>query len=223
MATLTELVDTIAEVEGLDPSSVALIARYIREAGLITTGGRGPSAARMSFRDAAHLVIGVSAARATQDAAKIVSVYRKLEAYRFISQDQPNEDLKFGTLGEAIKQLLAALAAGELPKIFLNDGVQDVMQLAFSRGEFHIALRFRRPDPAAFLLITPLPKSALESEEATEVLLDLYRGSGLSFSFHQPRQRGTRKKPKSKADRMEETTITHRTLGAVAKLLSSRR
>ena len=76
MATLTELVETIAEAEGLDPTSVGLIARYIREAGLITTGGRGPSAARMDFSDAAHLLIGVNATKAAQDAAKIVSISR---------------------------------------------------------------------------------------------------------------------------------------------------
>ena len=49
MATLSALVDTIAAVEGIDPATVTLVARHIREARLIRTGGRGPSAAAFVF------------------------------------------------------------------------------------------------------------------------------------------------------------------------------
>jgi hypothetical protein len=177
----------------------------------------------MNFSDAAHLLIGVNATSAMQDAAKIVSVYRELEAYKIISILDRDMDEKYGTLCEAIEQLLAALAACELPEIFLNADVADQLRTAFSQGEFYVALRFSRPDPSALLEITTLPKEAATSEEATEALLKTFGDVGLSFSFRGPRRRGRSKRPGNKADRTEETMITHRTLGAVAKLLSNER
>src|ERR1700722_4299287 len=81
MGTLSHLVETIAAVEGIDPATVALIARHIREANLISTGGRGPSAARMTITDAANLLIGVNATRIAAEAAQVVRTLRSLTAY----------------------------------------------------------------------------------------------------------------------------------------------
>ena len=47
-ATLSELVNAVAMVEGLDPAAVGLTARLIREAGFISSSGRGRSAAQES-------------------------------------------------------------------------------------------------------------------------------------------------------------------------------
>src|ERR1700704_3688635 len=81
MTTLSELVNTIAKVEGIDPATVTLIARSVREAGFITTGGRGPSAARMTYRDAANLIIAVNASPTAREAPHTVQVYRALESW----------------------------------------------------------------------------------------------------------------------------------------------
>jgi hypothetical protein len=222
MATLTELVETIADVEGIEPSSVNLIARYVREAGLIATGGRGPSAARMGLTDAANLLIAVNATTTATDAAKTVSAYRKFESYEFLGRADPRPDKKYGTLGEAIEQLIDAVATGDLPEIFLNRGVPFDLQEAFSRGDIHIALRFRRSEPAAFMkIITILPPDVMTPAMAEE-WVETLGGVRISFSFYPPKQPPPRRKKKNRpADRFEETTIGYQTLKSVGRLLRS--
>src|SRR5258706_13319943 len=66
MATLSELVDAVAEAEGMDSASVALIARYAREAGVLWKKGTGPCAARMRVAGPGdHLVTGKRSSLAT--------------------------------------------------------------------------------------------------------------------------------------------------------------
>jgi hypothetical protein len=66
------LVKTVARLEGIDPATVALVARTVREAGLIATGGRGASAAKMDVKDATNLLIGVNASDMARDAPLLV-------------------------------------------------------------------------------------------------------------------------------------------------------
>jgi hypothetical protein len=61
MARLSDLVQTVADATGETAASVTVIARFLREAGLIATGGRGPSAARMTAPDLASLLLAVTA------------------------------------------------------------------------------------------------------------------------------------------------------------------
>jgi hypothetical protein len=216
MATLSELVDTIAAVEDIDPATVALMARYIREAGLISTGGRGPSAATMSLRDAANLLIGVNATTTAVEAARTVSAYRELEAHAIRrAPDEPR--MKYGTLGEAIEQLIHAIIVGELPEIFLHQEVPYALQYSFREGYVDIALKFRKSDGSASARIArtfPVEPSLAEEWLATGV------GESIFFAFYPPRQRGSPRKRKNRiADRIEETTIGYRTLSAVGKLL----
>jgi hypothetical protein len=59
MATPGDLVKVTAAVLGLPEVYVHSIYRALREAGLVTKGGRGPSAARMSPKDAAALLVAI--------------------------------------------------------------------------------------------------------------------------------------------------------------------
>lgn len=61
MAKLSDLIRTVAAATGEAESSVNVIARNLREHGLIATGGRGRQAATMSAADAASLLLGVGA------------------------------------------------------------------------------------------------------------------------------------------------------------------
>jgi hypothetical protein len=230
MATLTELIDTIAAVEGLDRSTVSLIARYIREAGLITTRGRGTSAATMGLTDAANLLIGVNATATAADAPRMVTAYRKLESYEPKPKADPGPPNKYGTLGQAIEQLVHATGVGELPEVFLSRETPSSLQKAFPRGEVHIDMKFRRPIPSASLKIasilkldehtleldeewsdTEIPREDLSEE--TEIFEDLF------FEFYPPKVRGPPRKKKTAGDRLEEITIGYLTLSAVGKLL----
>jgi hypothetical protein len=244
MATLTQLVDTIAAVEGLERSTVNLIARYVREAGLIATHGRGTSAATMGIKDAANLLIGVNATTTGKDAARTVSAYRALVSYEFKVKRDPRPAKRYGTLGEAIEQLVDATGVGELPEVFLNREVPDDLQDAFP--DVHIDMKFRRPILTASLriaLIRELDELPFESSEErleTETLpgtgewvedehvvvaeiaqvSEIGIPEGLFFAFYPPKLLGPpRKKKTIVADRLEEITIGYRTLSAVGKLL----
>jgi hypothetical protein len=162
-------VDTVATVEGLDPATVRLVARYIREVKLIAKRGRGPSAAAMGLRDAANLLIGVNATRVAAEAATAVSVYRELEAHEFRVAADPRPPVKYATLGAAIEQLLDAIGAGELPEQFLDKGVPFDLQTAFAGGEVHVELKFRVTTTSAFLGIAMVPEPDAISRSDVEL------------------------------------------------------
>jgi hypothetical protein len=239
MATLTQLVDTIAAVEGLERSTVNLVARYVREAGLIATHGRGTSAATMGVRDAANLLIGVNATATGKDAARTVSVYRALVSYEFRAKRDPGPAKKYGTLGEAIEQLVDAAGEGKLPEVFLNREVPDDLQDAFP--DVHIDMKFRRPIPFASLKITSTQEHELTpdfNEEGSETKIsegtrvwevenvaeEVGTETGIPedffFEFSPPKLLGPpRRKKTIVGDRLEEVTIGYRTLSSIGELL----
>jgi hypothetical protein len=221
MATLSELVETIARVEGLDSSAVNLVARYVREAGLITTGGRGSSAATMFVTDAANLLIAVNATTAAVDAAKITRTYRALEAYEPRNEADPRPPNKYGTLGEAVEQLFEATITAQPLEIFLGQELPVELHDAFLTGQAEIELKFARPIPSATLHVTCLPTE----EEMSPTLARYFSDTGVTpqvfFRFEAQKGRGSPKPKKlGTADRTEATTIGFRTVQAVAQLLS---
>ena len=60
MASPGQLVDVVAKWFGLTPSTVTQFDRLLAKNGLRTKGGRGLSAARMTSRDAANLIIAIA-------------------------------------------------------------------------------------------------------------------------------------------------------------------
>jgi hypothetical protein len=220
MATLSHLVETIAAVEGIDPATVALIARNIREADLISTGGRGTSAARMTLTDAANLLIGVNATRVAAEAVDAVRAYRDLQAYEFHSLSDPSPESSLGRLGDTIEQLIEASGAGKLPDPFFEKGISLDMEETFSRGDVHIELKFRTLSPAASLRMWLLPGSDVV-DPATPAEWLYVKPPDISVLFSPTRQRRSSTNRKNiTGDRIEETTIGYRTLHAVGKLIS---
>lgn len=217
MAILSDLVERIAEVEGIDPATVSLIARHIREDGLIATHGRGPSAAKMSFADAANLLIGVNATTTVANAARTVRAYRRLQAWDFRSLSDPRPPSSLGTLSTVIEQLLDSVAKGELPEPFLKQNFDWGFQEAFSKGQVHIGLRFRRSVTTAYLRMTELPGPDVIERDAPEEWLAMMP-SRLSVVFRPVVPRGPPRK--SASDRIDEVTIGYRTLRAVGQLIA---
>ena len=72
MASIGQLITAVSEVSGVDAASVKLIARYLREAGHIAQQSTGGGAARMTYSDAAALLIGVNASSLAKDAVSAV-------------------------------------------------------------------------------------------------------------------------------------------------------
>jgi hypothetical protein len=218
MATLTELGKVISEVEGIDPARVAWIGRSLREAGLISKHGRGPSAAHMGWTDAANVLIGVNAARNAANAAKATAAYRRFRPDELEFPDGGmNRDF---TLGQAIEQLLVAAGTGQLPEVFLgipsNLGIHRNRQLSemFATGQVDVELRFRTNAPSALLRV------ALTFERMTpELAASMPALVLVHFS-----QRKVRDPPNARHDRigdcLEETTIGFRTLREVGRLIA---
>jgi hypothetical protein len=212
MATLSELARTVAEAEGMDPAAVALIARYVREAGFIQKKGRGPSAASMSVADAANLIIAVNASSSARDAPAVVPVYRDLVVHEFI------DPKAHGTFGEALELVIQSAIEGKLPGIFLSKDVPGTVQDAFNQGKASISICFSRPTPSVFISISVegpvLPGQSIGQLGGSIEALHLV------FFPMSGRQKRTLRK-KNVGDRTDDTKIGNLTIFNIAKKLRS--
>jgi hypothetical protein len=219
MATLTELVEAVAKAEGVDPTTVALIARSVREAGLITTGGRGLSAARMTYRDAANLIIAVNAYQTADTAPNTVQVYRALQGryHSFFWEGQnPEKPKVLGQFGDALETLIAAAATGTLPDVFLGTPLHKLIIAEFASSHIEIELTFHKPVPFVFLeFSTPRLDERFNPSEPIR-----YRKMGPSqrFSFELPRKAKLRAN-KNAGDKKERNSIGYATIRTVGELL----
>lgn len=68
-----ELQQLVSDALGVPFATVAMCARRLREAGLITRGGRGRSAPKMGFADAARLTVAVCVSLGSMEADKELS------------------------------------------------------------------------------------------------------------------------------------------------------
>lgn len=73
MARLSDLIATIAQAGGPPVKSLNVIARALREAGLIATGGRGAAGAQMTPSDLANMLLGLPALGDHTKAAETVA------------------------------------------------------------------------------------------------------------------------------------------------------
>jgi hypothetical protein len=216
MATIGELAATVAQAEGLDQTTVALIARYLREEGFIQKKGRGPSAARMAVADAVNLLIAVNASITAVNANKVVPVYRELAAFKFddkgrriFNVHEPVRYLKLnGTFGEALELLIGAAITGKLPDPFLSASVHRAVLDAFEQGNAEISIEFEKPDPKARIRVkVPAPEATI----MPSFVLEFWAMSNR-----------TDQRKKRTGDRKDHTEIGHLTIFSVAKVLQPR-
>jgi hypothetical protein len=213
MATISELAATVARVEGLDHSTVLLIARYLREAGFIKKKGRGPSAATMVASDAANLLIAVNASTTAVEANEVVSVYRQLAPFKV--NDKGQRSKVKGTFGEALELLIEAAITEELPNPFLSLSVHGKVLDTFKQGRTEISIEFEKPEPRARISIQPAVKK-IETSPGYEI----DRGS---FELDFDAASGRSQRQKRIGDREDHIKIGHHTIFSVAKALSSSR
>src|SRR5690606_29464750 len=92
MATPGELIKAVADVLHVPEVTISSYYRSLREAGLVTKGGRGRSAAKMTAADAAHLLIAVGGARFERETAdSVVRDYLRLQmshSARWLGQEE---------------------------------------------------------------------------------------------------------------------------------------
>ena len=112
MASPKELVQVVARETGVSEATVIVHDRNLALAGLRSVGGRGRAAARMTYRDAANLIIAVAASRNVKDSAKTVEAYAPLPAIEpLIFDDDGREVVRGETFGDALAALLEAVPA----------------------------------------------------------------------------------------------------------------
>jgi hypothetical protein len=234
MAILSQLVDVIAEVEGLDRATVNLIARYVREGGFIATTGRGSSAAKMTPAHAANLLIAVNASLTALSASQVVSQYRALQTQAatielWDSEVGETESISapisstYQTFGRAFEALIASARTSHLP-IFAESfawkvigsregNVLEAINRAVQSAKLRLSVSFAKPDPSVLIRI------------AEERSLDEYLARGappsIEISFR-PKKRRLPSRSKTKAaDRREHTMIGYPTIFAVGQLINS--
>ncbi len=192
MATLQALVGAIAEVEGINFERVRDIARKLRENHLIATDGRGTSAAKMSARDAANLLIGVNIADTARTAPDLVRRYRRLRA---------GSGTSGAFFGRELAKLISAVGAGTVA-VFADTLEYVAVRPARSdqRGaiDYRITVRFEKPVPVVRLFVR------------------WAGGQGADRTDFFERSENS---PVGISDRLVEVTITGRTLSAVGRLL----
>jgi hypothetical protein len=203
MATLSELVAAIAAVEGIDAERVAAIGRAVREHGLIRTSGRGTSAAQMSEPDAANLLIATNTADTARVAPAAVLQYRALQAWPDKRTLKARPDKRAREFGSELEELISAAKREVLADYFTKTiallGVRSHLlgKQRYPNAAYKFEITFEKPIPSVSVLI--------RASTATP--------AGIIF--------GDRREPKIKAggDRRESTSITQRTILAVANVL----
>jgi len=80
MANSRELVECVSSALELPLTEVTGHMRHLREAGLVTTGGRGVTAPRMTYEDAASLICSLYGAALMKDAVTSVKALKALPA-----------------------------------------------------------------------------------------------------------------------------------------------
>ncbi|NLH81778.1 MAG: hypothetical protein GX458_13150, partial [Phyllobacteriaceae bacterium] len=111
MARLPTLVSIIADRDNREHTTIDQMARFIREAGFISTTKRGKGASEMTAKDAANLLIGVTATESPKNAA--IEVARKSTFRRHTWPRYPEIPAPFArieaaeTFAEAMEALIA--------------------------------------------------------------------------------------------------------------------
>ena len=82
MATSGQLVEAVGEAIGFAAETVVVHMRNLREAGLVDIRGRGRSAAKMTARDAARLLMAVSGTIHVKESVGAVLSFKELSAHR---------------------------------------------------------------------------------------------------------------------------------------------
>jgi hypothetical protein len=154
MATPRKLVLTMAEALGLPEPTVTQYDRQLSESGLRSKSGRGPSAAKVTARDAANLLISILgspvAGASIKAAAATCAIYGELVERSNVAVRDPFRKLGLPSLGdlppshsllEALTTIIASAARGETFNI--------TFQRETRVADFAFGLTVTGPDPWA--------------------------------------------------------------------------
>lgn len=230
MASPGELIDAIATATGVPRARIFSAHRYLREAGFISQGGRGTSAAKMTARDAAHILIATASAKEVKDSPSLIerpgslvstAGKWKLDFLSFPPLEALPADHSFS---DAIEALIIAAA----------DGTLQMAAEAVEGGPVDLARDLAPVMNVRVAVLGPTPRGAILIEE---LLIDTEGNSWPHPDRHYERHfYGNRSVPpgggnlawmdvarpgEMDADLTTEMTFSHRTLAIVGGILSS--
>lgn len=197
MATSGELIKAVATLSGLPETTIATYFRSLREAEprLVSTGGRGPSAAKMTYIDGASMLTAVMGSRFEREPAeKIVRNFHKMLAVdgaRWVtSRQEPRmegkqdasalQDGRWILEGFELPRLsqldeghsfIDALAA--LLEVAADDGFDGALKHAFpnDRSSCFISVSVKGPRPSASILLSFIIHNGSRYEERVDYQL----------------------------------------------------
>lgn len=239
MATPGELVSRLAEVLAVSEVTLGSYYRNLREAGLVTKGGRGRSAAQMTAKDAAHLLMAVGGSRFEKEAAaKIVADYTTLElahTYRRTAipigekghlegdgiEDSSGQWIMEGLSFPRLQNLPPAHSFSDALAALIDAMVQNefLRILAAARpsqdGFFSLEVNFLGPQPSVGIQVYLYTDRFSYTEEGGYLLPELVTAnpstySGIEDDLHRRYGNG---------DLRISRTITGKTIAAIADLL----
>lgn len=126
MASPGELVEEAARVLGIPAATIVVHDRNLVIAGARSKGGRGPSAAKVTARDAAHLLVAVMASAQVKESVQSLTRYRKTRPMVSTSSPALFDGLGLAELSalpaghsfvDALEALLHSGASGALAKL----------------------------------------------------------------------------------------------------------
>lgn len=243
MAYVSDVVEVIAEAEGIPPASVALIARHAREAGLLSQGARGKNAPKATVRDCVNLLIGVNATGCLiKNTPYVISVFRDLQpTLQLIPPDYDDEkqnpfsSLKrdksgFGCVLENLIELFIAgdaqcflmnMAREHLPTDFYEKAKKDFggnQGLIDERERYACELFVnRRVIDFAITFNRPAP-GALIRLSRPNLERSTINEDVVLFTYHPPLD--SELMGVKEADQINTTKIGYKTINEVAKLLA---
>lgn len=130
MASPGELVRKFSELLGIAEPTIVLHDRNLVVAGLRSKSGRGNSAARMTARDAAHLLVAVLGSSHVKDSAETVRRYTETRFHKTAGSGYDDSNIAAlrnlppdHSFVDAIEALVAAAADGSLEiAMYVNVG-----------------------------------------------------------------------------------------------------
>lgn len=166
MLTLSHLANLIALLLGERPETMQLIARNLRQARLVASGGRGRGGARQEPRHVANMLIAACASDQVADVASAVATFASLEVTasrphrRIATRGAPDHDapkeLLFATrkgvqFGGVLSALVEMAASGDLYTLLMAYSQEFVDRELLRSGAEAIrrAPRGKKPDVTA--------------------------------------------------------------------------
>ena len=157
MAKLSDLIPVLSrlfDARDYPEKTVAVFARHLRLARLLSTGGRGRGGADMTPADCTNMILSMLSGLEAQDAAESVQVYREVKpAYLEWQRDEDApripwlDELQGAMLATVIERLIASAMTDEFAELGRT------AMKATTAGNWYVFVKINSPKPGGELLI----------------------------------------------------------------------